>query len=97
MILGLDPMIMSTLLLSTRLWGPLYRKLTYGFQYFSVKSIQRLWNATLTFILDSESCGLVVEHSAHDRMVVGSIPMIDGSGVKAMPGWFLHPILVHSL
>jgi hypothetical protein len=35
----------------------------------------------------SERCGLVVEHSAHDRRVVGSIPMLDGSGVKAMPGW----------
>jgi len=23
---------------------------------------------------------------AHDRRVVGSIPMLDGSGVKAMPG-----------
>ncbi len=34
----------------------------------------------------SESYGLAVEHSAHDRKVVGSIPMLDGNGVKAMPG-----------
>jgi len=27
---------------------------------------------------------------------VGSIPMLDGSGVKAMQDRFLHPILVHS-
>jgi len=37
-----------------------------------------------------ESCGLAVEHSAHDRKVVGLIPVdqsnADGSGVKAMPG-----------
>jgi len=36
-----------------------------------------------------ESCGLAVEHSAHDQKVVGSMPartMLDGSGVKAMPG-----------
>jgi len=37
-------------------------------------------------VLGSESYGLAVEHSAHDRKVVGSIPMLDGSGVKAMPG-----------
>jgi len=34
----------------------------------------------------SESYGLAVEHSAHDRKVVGSIPMLDGNGVKAMSG-----------
>ncbi len=34
----------------------------------------------------SESYGLAVEHSAHDRKVVGSIPVLDGNGVKAMPG-----------
>jgi len=36
-----------------------------------------------------ESCGLAVEHSAHDQKVVGSMPvrpMVDVSGVKAMPG-----------
>ncbi len=34
-----------------------------------------------------KSYGLAVEHSAHDRKVVGwSHPMLDGSGVKAMPG-----------
>ncbi len=33
-----------------------------------------------------ESCGLAVEHSAHDQKVVGSILMLDGNGVKAMPG-----------
>jgi len=34
------------------------------------------------------SCGLAVEHLAHDRKIVGSIPiqMLDGSDVKAMPG-----------
>ncbi len=32
-----------------------------------------------------ESYGLGVEHLAHDRKVVGLIPMRDGSGVKAMP------------
>ncbi len=36
-----------------------------------------------------ESCGLAVEHSAHDQpTVVGSMParpMLDGSGVKAIP------------
>jgi hypothetical protein len=31
-----------------------------------------------------------------DRKVVGSIPMLDGSGVKAMPGSIPTPILVHS-
>jgi hypothetical protein len=40
----------------------------------------------------SESCGLAVEHSAHDQKVVGSIPMlVDGSGVKAMPGSITTP------
>jgi len=34
----------------------------------------------------SESYGLAVEHLAHDRKVVGLIPMLDGNGVKAMPG-----------
>jgi len=34
----------------------------------------------------SESCGLAVKHSAHDQKVMGSIPVLDGSGVKAMPG-----------
>jgi len=35
-----------------------------------------------------ESCGLAVEHSAQDQKVVGfdPFPMLDGSGVKAMPG-----------
>jgi len=33
-----------------------------------------------------KSCGLAVEHSAHDQKVVGSILMLDGNGVKAMPG-----------
>ncbi len=30
--------------------------------------------------------GLAVEHSAHDRKVMGSIPMLDGNGFKTMPG-----------
>jgi len=34
----------------------------------------------------SESYGLVVEHSAHHQTVVISIPMLDGNGIKAMPG-----------
>jgi hypothetical protein len=38
------------------------------------------------FIGCSESYGLVVEHSAHDWKVMGSIPMLDGNGFKAMPG-----------
>ena len=43
-------------------------------------------------IFHSESCGLAVEHSAHDQKVVGSIPMlVDGSGVKAMPGSITTP------
>jgi hypothetical protein len=33
-----------------------------------------------------KSCGLAGEHSAHDQKVVGSILMLDGNGVKAMPG-----------
>jgi len=28
---------------------------------------------------------------------MGSIPMLDGNGVKAIPGWFLHPILVPTI
>jgi len=40
----------------------------------------------------SESYGLAVEHSAHDRKVVGSIPMLDGNGFKAMPG--LIPLVI---
>jgi len=39
----------------------------------------------------SESYGLAVEHSAHDRKVVGSIPMLDGNGFKAMPGLISAP------
>jgi len=37
----------------------------------------------------SESCGLAVEQLAHNRKVVGLIPVqcyLYGSGVKAMPG-----------
>jgi len=40
-------------------------------------------------MLIGKICGLAVEHSAHDQNVVGSMPahpMLDGSGVKAMPG-----------
>jgi len=35
--------------------------------------------------LQSESCGLAVEHTAHD-CGFDPRPMLDGSGVKAMPG-----------
>jgi len=40
----------------------------------------------VTLQVNSESYGLAVEHLAHDQKVVGSIPMLDGNGVKAMPG-----------
>ncbi len=43
-------------------------------------------NYTVKSHIVCESCCLAVEHSAHDRKVVGLIPMLDGSGVKAMPG-----------
>ena len=53
---------------------------------------------TKDIFYSSESYGLAVEHSAHDRKVVGSIPMLDGNGFKAMPGLIPAPnILVHTI
>jgi len=45
-----------------------------------------VWFAGKKELTCIESYGLAVEHSAHGRKVVGSIPMLDGNGVKAMPG-----------
>ncbi len=52
-------------------------------KYVSSKNSSKL---VLNFKIIGESCGLAVAHSAHDQKVVGSIPMLDGNGVKAMPG-----------
>ncbi len=51
----------------------------------------------VVFSLKSESCGLAVEHSAHGRRVVGSIPVQSNARVVSKPcqDRFLHPILVH--
>ncbi len=48
--------------------------------------IKILTNKARKYILGfSESCGLAVEHLANDRGF-DPCPMLDGSGVKAMPG-----------
>jgi len=66
-------MFILFLISDARLLGVTFTQLTFG-----VSSPNKMSR--------SESYGLAVEHSAHNWKVVGLIPMLDGCGVKAMPG-----------
>ncbi len=53
---------------------------------YNLKAKKTFWLYGGNLDLKSESCGLAVEHSADDQSGFNPCPMLDGSGVKAMPG-----------